>query len=352
MDIHSKPIRERIDWLFDLARRHSANYSSPEAFLSRKRYLALHPTAIMVLKCMDGRINIPVATQTPIGIIQPFRNLGGMFNLGWPHLGEVLTGHVLDVVSTGRRGLILITYHFSRGDPRRGCAGFNYDTRAAIAHAQEVKTQVERTFGAGHGTVYPIVCGFETDEDALVLHGADGHTLDASDPRCDLATLPHRLAALFPDMPAQVREDMLPLIVGNFEHVEAVRRASRQLDIEHREWIICVGRGFDFMHMPNLALIIGPYSPDLADPIRKAAAIIQANMAQQRIPDDGFLLLASSPYHETGVDRARAELKSRFLSLFAATVISEEFADLAGKMFRKTAVLNWGSRALEPLDSE
>jgi hypothetical protein len=146
-----------------------------------------------------------------------------------------------------------------------------------------------------------------------------------------------------------VREDILPLIVGNVSHVEEVRRASRQLDVEHREWIICVGRGFDFMHMPNLALIIGPYSPDLADPIRKAAAIIRANMAERRIPDDGFLLLASSPYQEAGVDRARAELKSRFLSLFAATVIGEEFPDLAGKMFRKTAVLNWGSRALEPL---
>jgi hypothetical protein len=303
----------------------------------------------MVLKCMDGRINIPVSTHTPIGIIQPFRNLGGMFNLGWPHLGEVLTGHVLDVVSTGRRALILITYHFSRGDPRRGCAGFGYDTRAAIAHAQEVKAQVEHAFGAAHATVYPIVCGFETDEDALVLHGAGGQALDASVPGIDEATLPLRLAALFPDMPAQVREDILPLIVGNLKHVEAVRRSARQLDIEHREWIICVGRGFDFMHMPNLALIIGPYSPDLADPIRKAAGIIQANMAGRRIPDDGFLLLASSPYQDSGVDRARAELKSRFLSLFAASVIREEFPDLATRMFRRTAVLNWGSRALELL---
>lgn len=352
MDVHGKPIEERISWLLDLARRHSADYASPEAFLARKRYLARHPTAVMVLKCMDGRINIPVATQTPIGIIQPFRNLGGMFNLGWPHLGEVLTGHVHDVVSTGRRALMLITYHYSKGDPRRGCAGFNYDTQAAIAHTHGVKAQVEHTFGAAHATVYPIVCGFETDEDALVLHGENGHTLNASDCCGDAATLPHRLAALCPDMPTQVREDLLPLLVGNIEHIEAVRQASRQLDIEHREWIICVGRGFDFMHMPNLALIIGPYGPDLADPIRKAAGIIEANMARNRIPDDGFLVLASSPYQEPGVDRARAELKSRFLSQFAATVIASEFPDLAGKMFRKTAVLNWGSRALELLDGE
>ena len=35
-------------------------------------------------------------------------------------------------------------------------------------------------FGAGHGTVYPIVCGFETDDDALVLHGNNGDKLDVS----------------------------------------------------------------------------------------------------------------------------------------------------------------------------
>ena len=100
MDIHSKPIQQRIDWLFDLADRHGANYRSPEAWLARERYLAEHPTAIAVLKCMDGRINIPVATNTPVGILMPFRNLGGMFDLGWPHLGEVLAHHVQRMVSS------------------------------------------------------------------------------------------------------------------------------------------------------------------------------------------------------------------------------------------------------------
>lgn len=122
MDIHSKPIAQRIDWLFERARDHSARFCSPENWLARERYLALHPTAIGVLKCMDGRINIPVATHTPLGIIQPFRNLGGMFDLGWPHLGEVLAGYVQRCVREGRRVLLLITYHFSRGSVHRGCA--------------------------------------------------------------------------------------------------------------------------------------------------------------------------------------------------------------------------------------
>jgi hypothetical protein len=128
-----------------------------------------------------------------------------------------------------------------------------------------------------------------------------------------------------------------------------VRNTCRLLDIEHREWMICLGRGFDFLHTPNLALIIGPYSPDLADPIRKAAAIIEGNMHAGRIPDDGFLLFTSVPYEGIGMDRARAELKSRFLADFAANVIRSDFPQLATRMHIQVGVLSWHSRALELL---
>ena len=351
MDIHDKPINQRIDWLFDRARDYSTRFCSSENWLARERYLARHPTAIAVLKCMDGRINIPLATNTPLGIIQPFRNLGGMFDLGWPHLGEVLAGYVQRCVHEGRRVLLLITYHFSRGDIHRGCAGFNYDTAAAIAHTCRIKKQVESVFGLSHETVYPLLCGFETDEDALLLHGKNGTVFDLSqlsEEGEDALML--SLAQLFPDMPLQVRLDLLPLLAGNLSHIAEVRQTHRAADIEHREWMICLGRGFDFLHMPNLALIVGPYSPKLAEPIGKAAGIIEANMANGRIPEDGFLLLASVPYEEIGVDRARAELKSGFLADFAAEVISTQHPALAAKMHVRKAVLDWRSRKLEQLD--
>ncbi|NMG03574.1 carboxysome shell carbonic anhydrase domain-containg protein [Azoarcus taiwanensis] len=350
MDNYARPIQERIDWLFEHAKRHAAEFSSPETWLAQKRYLAEHPTAISVLKCMDGRINLSVATATPIGIIQPFRNLGGRFDLGWPHLGEVYSHHVAHVVGEGRRVLTLITYHYSKGDPTRGCAGFDYDTEAAIAHVHEVKAQLEFAFGGAHGTVYPVVCGFETDGDALVLHGANGESLDlASLTDRDKPSLPVMLERLFPDMHEQVRKDLLPLVYGNLEHIEKVRRTKREIDAEHREWMLCIGRGFDWLHLPNRALIIGPYSPNLAEPIRKAAIIIHANMRRGRIPDDGFLLLATVPYYEIGSDRARAELKSRFMCRFASDVIRDEFPDLAERMHVRAAVLDWRSRALEPI---
>ena len=352
MDMHLLPIAERIESLFEVARGYSLAFAGPEDHLARTRYLAEHPTAILVFKCMDGRINIPLATHTPKGVIQPFRNLGGMFNLGWPHLGEVVAHTIHEVVERGRRVLALITYHHSKGERHRGCAGFDYDTAAAYAHTQEIRRQMEHVFGREHHTVYPLVCGFETDEDSLVLHATDGRTLDmASLTAAERLTLRPRLAELFPDMHAQLREDLLPLLLGNLDHIAAVRGTSRALDIEHREWMLCVGRGFDFLHLPNLALIIGPYSPDLADPIRKAAGIIRANMTAGRIPADGFLLLASSPYHEIGVDRARAELKARFLTDFTVAVIRAAEPELAERMHVRTAVLDWRSRALVRIDA-
>jgi hypothetical protein len=344
--INEQPIAERIDWVFDMARRHSAEFCSPEAFLARERYLALHPTAIAVMKCMDGRINIPVATNTPAGIIQPFRNLGGMFDMGWPHLGEVLAQYVQRMAKSGRRVLILITYHFSRGDVHRGCSGFDCDTDAAIAHTRQIQSQMEAIFGAAHDSVYPLICGFETDEDALLLHSPDGQILDLSgDIPAD--KLSAELSLRFNDMPREMRNDLLQLLVGNLAHIKELRQERRSLVVEHREWMICLGRGFDFLHTPNLALIVGPYSPNLSDPIRKAAAIIESNMAAGRIPDDGFLLLASVPYDEIGVDQARAVMKSNFLARFATEVIEREFPDLAGKMIRHTAVLDWNSRRIE-----
>lgn len=357
-DLHHQPLQQRINWLMELSRTHSANFCSPESHLARQRYLAEHDTQIVALKCMDGRIHLPYATRTPLGIIRPFRNLGGIFNLGWPYLGDMLTDTVQEAVSRGRRVLMIITYHFSKGDRSRGCAGFNCDRNAAMNHAWEIRQQMETLFGSAHQTVYPLVCGFETDEDALILHSPAGQHLDlaewtpsASGDAAINSELGATLSSLFPDMPDAILRDLLPLVSGNLAHIADIRHTQRELAIEHREWVICVGRGFDFLHIPNLALIIGPYSPDLSHPIRQAAGIIRANMENRRIPDDGFLLLSSSPYSEPGPQKAKATLKSQFLAEFAANVVRTDFPELASKMVTRTAILNWQERRLNILAS-
>ena len=283
--IRGMPILQRIDRLVEHARRHSVGFQSPESFLARSLHMAQLPTAVIAFSCMDGPINISVAIGTPAGTIVPLRNLGGRFDLGWPHFGSVLAGHVRSMVEQGRRTLVLITYHYSKGDSHRGCAGFHYDTDAACNHTFELKRQVETVFGNGHSSAYPLVCGFETDEDAFVLHGSGGEVVDLSTvSSTNHDTLPSLLARLYPDMPHQMRQNLLSLMQGNLSHIAKIRQGNRELDIEHQEWVIGIGRGFDWMHTSNLALVIGPYSPDLADPIRKAAGIIVSQHAMPPYP--------------------------------------------------------------------
>ncbi len=52
------------------------------------------------------------------------------------------------------------------------------------------------------------------------------------------------------------------------------------------------------------------------------------------------------------MDRARAELKSRFLCGFAAGVIRAEFPELATRMHVRTAVLDWATRSLQQLPAQ
>ena len=350
MDIHALPIDERIRWLLQRAALHGQAFCSSESVLARQRYLARHPTALAALKCMDGRLNLSVATRTPIGLVQPFRNLGGRFDLGWPHLGEVLSDWVLRRVRGGQRVLLLLNYHHSRGCRERGCAGFGYDVEAARAHMRDLRAQVEQVFGRAHDSVYPLVCGFETDEDALRLDAADGRCLDlASLPPEAVAELPQRLLELYPDMPEGVRADLLPLLLGNLAHIAEVRAAGRSPEVDHREWALCVGRGFDVLHMPNHALIVGPYSPRLDQPIEIAAGIIESNMRAGRIPDDGFLLLASVPFEAVGPERERAALKARFPRDFALEVMAARRPALVERVHVRTAEMDWRHRRLDLL---
>lgn len=345
MDLHQQPFATRLSWLEELAVTHSANYIAETA--QRNAYQLKHPTKIIALKCMDGRLHLPHATKTPLGIIQPYRNLGGIFDLGWPYLGDLLCEDIQQSLQAGQPVLVLVTYHYSAGDKWRGCAGFHCDKDAALAQALVIRDQLQQIF-ADAPQCFALVVGYETDSDALVLHGSTGRMLDLNQYTPAIAPqLPVLLQQLCPQLPNAMQQDLLPLLQGNLLHSAEQSNKRRQLDVEHREWMLCLGRGFDFLHVPNIALIIGPFSPDLSQPIKKAAAIIRSNIAKQRIADDGILLLASVPYYQQGADRKRAELKAAFFCQFAKAVISEEEPTLLPLLQSRSAVMYWPRRQLE-----
>ncbi|MDB5239322.1 MAG: hypothetical protein JWO00_657 [Candidatus Parcubacteria bacterium] len=310
-------------------REQSNKYTEPGQTLLRRQYRKTYTAQIAALKCMDGRINMAVMTQTPLGIIQPYRDLGGKFDLG-SEFGAVLAEWINHGIESGRSGsIVLVTYHWSKGDPaHRGCKGFSCDVKAARSYTQGTVRDIEDIFGADHGIVHPIQVGIETDEDSLVFHGNNGKKLDLSEVGTeDPISLRMKLEELYPDMTRDKIESLIPLCVGNVRHIAEVRKINRPIaDIDHKENILGYGRGFDWHHQPNQMLIVGPFNDGKAKHIQVACSILFSNLKQGKISKgDGLLLVASSVFRdETGPQRKRAEFEARSRANFLHNVVKEE----------------------------
>jgi len=345
--MNGKTIDQKIEWLFNLNTMHSDEFIRTRSL--RRWYRSGHPTEMSAFKCMDGRINIPYVTNTPLGIIRPYRNLGGYFDLGWPLLGEDIMDWVEFGIQKGSKSLILVTYHYSEGDIHRGCAGFDHDHERAFKFTVDFFNQVNRFFGQNNQVVFPIVVGLETDTDSLIFHPQDvtGKNIIRCTEKMSVKenSLLSMVNNLYPDMDSSVQRDLLPLIAGNINHIKSVKAAGRDLeDMQHKEWVLGVGRGFDWLLEPNTALLVGPFDPDLSTPISKAAGIIANNMQSGRISNDGFVVLSSAPFRQNGVDRNRAVEKANFFRRYTKKIIENNYPELADKARYIAVVVNEHTR--------
>ncbi len=320
-----------VQMLLELNERHTKEFVSTKR--SRQIYRVKHPTEIAVMKCMDGRVHVPVMTKTPFGIFTPWRNIGGQFDLGWPHYKETIKEWARYSVSRARQSVVLTTYHFARGFEgedseivkKRGCAGHNYNTPQAIEDSYKLKEQFDGVYK--NDGLYAIQCGIETDLDALILHGENGEVVDLAEQNFDgTAEVIEMLIRMYPHIPLEVINDLLPLVEGNIQHIADVRKSNRPLaDSEHRERVLAAGGGFDWLHQPNLALILGTYDPEFKANIIKAAGILQSNIDAKRIdPSEGLVLMVSAPFRDQGDDQNLAIEKAKWLEKYVNTIIKED----------------------------
>lgn len=325
--------------ILKLNEKRSWEFCTPAAHDARALYRSQHPTNMLVFKCMDGRIHLPLITGIPLGILHPFRNIGGKFTLGYPYLGRLVLDAKDAAIREGHSTLALCTYHFSRGSKHRGCAGHGYDTDAARRGAFALKGEFETIFGKHNPAIKAIVVGIETDEDVLVFHNGNGRILSMREETgTSDASLAEKLRALYHDLPPRLLGDILPLARGNRDHVAHIREQGRPVaELVHGENIIAVGRGFDWLHLPNRALIIGPYGDaerTWRDAVRVASNIVLDNMKEKRIKKDhGALLLVSAPYSDTN-EQGLALAKAGYFS----TVASEILAPVRKKLRLETLV--------------
>jgi hypothetical protein len=316
---------------------------------ARERHHVIHPTNIAAFKCMDGRVNLAVLTQTPLGIIRPFRNIGGIFDLGWTALNAQLREYVETSVAKGRKILLLVTYHYAEGNPHRGCRGHEYDVKRATQSAQKLVHQIRGVFEGDNG-IYPILVGVETDHQKLLIHGTQGQVVSLADLTDDGELMKDVLRNLCPDMHPDIVPDLLPLMLGNVRHVQEVREADLELeDLEHKERTIAIGQGFEWVPH-NWALVINDLELTLDDTIGKAAGIIKGNLEAGRIPKEKALLVASVPYQDDGYVRRLAVERAKHLTDLGLTSILKFHPDLVGFFETLTAVQDYRSRRLEVIE--
>lgn len=337
--------------IIELNKKHSEMFQAQR--LERELYLSKHPTNVMVFKCMDGRIHMPTVTRTPLGIMKPFRNIGGRFDLGWPLLNESFDQSVKKSVARGNRTLVLVTYHYSYGDENRGCAGFHYNCEESKKFTESFRRQILQTYGENNGVVVPILVGLETDKDALIFHGEDGKVLDVStisdDSEKNLITLFNKL---YPLMPERILEDLIPLVEGNIKRIKETKSKGKPLDqLVHGEWVLAVGKGFDWLHTPNMALIVGPYDPNIGEPIKTAAGIIKSNLEAVEtkrgyVSSAGMVLLSSAVYIDPA-EKTRAKERTLYMNRLSQEIIQKNYPEMLSQMHSMAVVLNASTMEME-----
>lgn len=339
------PIHKKI---FEINRIQSGRYVADEA--ARKRYWAKHTTFVGCIKCMDGRVNLPIMTNTPVGIVKPFRAIGGKFEAWWPSFLGRLRYWTEKALANGSRCCLLITYHYSASDSHLGCAGWKYDMAAARAHAEKLAKDLQFIFGE---ELAAIVTGVETDLDVLILHGVGGDISGLSVIGKNEDEIITDLQGVLPGLSPSIYRDLSPFLVGNAKRVQEIKNNPRTSEAkQHDESIIAIGQGFGWLVEENLALIINDADPNLAESINVAASLIEKNLADEPEGSEATIF-ANIPYKEPGVDYRQAVARAKGLLEFAESVIKKNKPELiASGRLRSLATVMWEpSKKIEVIES-
>ena len=329
------------------------DYQSPRYIRekpARIRHRAKHPTHFACLKCMDGRVHLAQMTKTPMGIAKPFRCIGGRFRTFWHAFNERLDGLVSEATLRGTRSVVFVSYHFSRSSPQLGCAGWDYDVSAARAHAYRLSKELGEIY---EDELVAIPMCAETDGDLLTLHGTNGDVSgeDFIDIADEDALLKIRQA--MPNVDSQTLRDIMPFLMGNAQRVAELKQNPRDLSaLDHRERVMALGEGFDWLAEANFALINNDVDPDMIKPIVTAGRILENNLRSAPAGDDATIL-TSVPYSLPGKDFRLAVARSTGWQEYAQKVFREGFPDLvkSGRLHYLNAVTFAPSKKLQVIDS-
>lgn len=353
---------ELIQEVIGINRKCSAFFNDPGQRTARKFRRAMENYFKMWTTCGDGRVNIPNVTQMPLGVSKYFRNIGGRFNLEWEKFDTAVNNYYLyHLKEEGKGSIVFLNYHKSKGSIMRGCKGFNYDEEAAIKAMYELREQFYFLHGKKTEAIIPLVCGLETDEDALIFHGSKGHIFNLALVDMTLLNnevelkrfLQHEFKRLYPWMLRQAIDDLVFIARNNLEHIQEVRRTNRPItELVHTERAVILGRGADLVYEDNFALRIGMYSDEAEEAIREALGIVKDNLESGRIDRaKGFVLMSSASYGaENGLTPERAILRAKGYRKLGLKVVKESYPEMQEYMHQLTAISSLDSRQFKIIE--
>lgn len=346
IDVHEaiKNINERI---IAINAEQFQDYIAQEP--TRVRHNAHHPTAFGCLKCMDGRVHLASATGTPMGIVKPFRAIGGRFEVFWPAFMDRLERWSDEAMYKGNRSFVLVSYHHSVSNKNLCCAGWNHDTAAAKTHAEKLTEKLGYIFS---GQMTTVCMGVETDQDLLTFHGPRGDFSGRDFIDRDEGEIAVIVRRCMPQIDDQSLHDLMPFLLGNAERVDELRRNPRDVShLDHQERVIALGEGFDWLAKQNFALINNDSDPNLDEAIVTAARIIQGNLKSAR-PDEEATIFTSVPYAQPGQKQRKAVERALGLQEFAQTHIRKQIPELftSGRLRYLVGVTFESSKELQVID--
>lgn len=311
---------------------------------------------------MDGRVNLPVITQTPLGIMSSWRNIGGTFDLfQWPRFQNSVEKLWRCAKANDRPLLWIVTDHFSRSNNRHlGCAGYDCNIEKAQEASRALKRQFDHDFG-GDLNVFTIHVTIETDEGALIFHAPHSEDLDLGLVHTEISRdiLFSRLKAMYQRKESktsdQMLHDVLRLAMKNVAHVSKVRTEKRSItEVEHREWVLVVGQA-DWLEEMNMALTVGPYDPQFVHWVKVATKKILIGNTKRKDFNRhrGVVLMASAQFtpDEGDVGRRLAEHKATYLADQSARAIEFALPDLKDYLQYLTVTVNMDTRGINIMEA-
>ncbi len=274
--------------------------------------------------CMGGRADFVTYVNAPFGMVRQWRNGGGIFDLAqWDSLQASVKEFWSEAMMQGQQVLFIVASHGS-DFPILGCKGHKHNSAAAAKCARDLKDALEGFF-AGNPDVYVVRIHLETDEEAVTFYGDrnDPLRLRAMPPGISKNEMGRSLGELYQDtrgrmMPVEMFEEVLALAMNNLAHIAEVRLVRRPTPaLDHREWILALGGGFDWLHgQSNTAMVVWPHDPDFHCWVVEAVRIISQSVDRPWFSQErGVVIAVSAPYNPDpyGVFQRLAEAKARKL---------------------------------------